>query len=90
MRRVEVFEHFVHSGRGHVPVGVLLCGAEPRRQGGLALPGGDCCRKAALEGRGLAVVLKEAALRVALGGGHRRVSCYVEEALQGQADRGVV
>ena len=43
MRRVEVFEHLVHSGRGHEPVGVLLCGAQPRRQGGLVLRGGDCC-----------------------------------------------
>ena len=26
MRRVEVFQHLVHSGRGNGPVGVLLSG----------------------------------------------------------------
>ena len=32
MRRVEVFEHLVHRGRGHGPVGVLLCGTHPARR----------------------------------------------------------
>ena len=37
MRRMEVFEHLVHCGRGHGPVGLLLCGAQPGRQAGLIL-----------------------------------------------------
>ena len=90
MRRVEVFEHLVRSGRRHEPVGVLLSGAQPRRQGGLVLRGGDCRPQASLDGRGLGVVREEAALCVAVGGGHRRVLCRVEEARQGQANREVV
>ena len=34
MRRVEVFEHLVHRGRGHGPVVVLLCGTQPGRREG--------------------------------------------------------
>ena len=90
MRRTEVFEHLVHCGPAHGPVGLLLCGAQLGRQGGLILRGGDRCPQAALDGRGLGVVREEAALRVSVGGGHRRVPCRVEEAWQGQADREVV
>ena len=90
MRRVQVFEHLVHCGRGQGPAGLLLCGAQPGRQGGLILRGGDRCPQAALDGRGLGIVREEAALRVAVGGGHPRVPCRVEEAWQGQADREVV
>ena len=90
MRRVGVFQHLVHSGRGHGPIGVLLSGAQPGHLGGLVLRGGDRRPKAALDGRGLGVVREEAALRVSVGGGHRRVPCRVEEARQGQADREVV
>ena len=43
-----------------------------------------------LDGRGLGVVREEAAFRVAVGGGHRRVPRCAEEARQGQADREVV
>ena len=43
-----------------------------------------------LDARGLGVVQEEAALRVAVGGGHCRVPCRVEETRQGQADREVV
>ena len=87
MRRVEVFEHLVHCGRGHGSVGLLLCGALPGCQGGLILRGGARCPQAALDGHGLGVVREEAALRVAVEGGHRRVPCRVEEAWRGQADR---
>ena len=90
MRRVEVFKHLVHCSRGHGPVDVLLCGTQPGRQGGLILRGGDRCPQAVLDGGGLGVVQEEAVLRVAVGGGHRRVPCRVEEARQGQADREVV
>ena len=61
MRRVEVFEHLVHCGRGHGLVGLLLCGAQPGRQGGLILRGGDRCPQAALDERGLGVVREEEA-----------------------------
>ena len=90
MRRMEVFEHLVHGSRGHGPVGLLLCGAQPGRQGGLNLCGGDRCPQAAFDGRGLGVVREEAALRVDVGGGHRRVPWCAEEAWEGQADREVV
>ena len=90
MRRVEVLEHLVHRGLGHGPVGVLLCGTQPGRQGGFILRGGDRRPQAVLDGRGLSVVREEAALRVAVGGGHRRAPCCAEEARQGQADREVV
>ena len=83
MRRVEVFEHLVHCGRGHGPVGLLLCRAQPGRQEGLLLRGRDRCPQAALGGRGLGVVPEEASLRVAVGGGHRRVPRHVGEAWQG-------
>ena len=89
MCRVEVFGHLVHSGRGHEPVGLLLCGAQPGRQGGLILRGRDRCPQAALDGRGLGVVRQEAALRVAVGGRHRRVPCRVEEAWQSRSPGGV-
>ena len=46
--------------------------------------------RAALDGRGLDVVREEAALRVAVGGGHRHMPRRGEEARQGQADREVV
>ena len=68
MRRVEVFEHLVHHGRGHGPVGMLLCGTQPGRQGEFILRGGDRRQQAVLDGRGLGVVREEAALRVAVGG----------------------
>ena len=71
MRHVVVFEHLVHSGCGHGPVGVLLGGAQPGRQRGLVLCSGDRCPQAAPEGRGLNVLREEAALRAAVGGGHR-------------------
>ena len=90
MRRVEVFEHLVHRGRWHGPVGVLLCGTQPGRQGGFILRGGDRRPQAVLDGRGLGGVQEEAALRVAVGGGHRRAPRGVEEARQGQADRELV
>ena len=90
MRRVEVLEHLVHRGRGHGPVGVLLCGTQPGRQGGIILRGGDRRPQAVLDRRGLGVVREEAALRVAVGGGHRRAFRCVEEARKGQADREVV
>ena len=90
MRRVEVFEHLVHRGRGHGPVVVLLCGTQPGRQGGFILRGGDRRPQAVLDGRGLGVVREEAALRVAVGGGHRRAPRCAEETRQGQADREVV
>ena len=90
MRRVEVFEHLVHRGRGHGPVVVLLCGTQPGRQGGFILRGGDRRPPAVLDGRGLGVVREEAALCVALGGGHRRAPRCAEETRQGQADREVV
>ena len=90
MRRVEVFEHLVHRGRGHGPVVLLLCGTQPGRQGGFILRGGDRRPQAVLDGRGLGVVREEAALRVAVGGGHRRASRCAEETRQGQADREVV
>ena len=90
VRRVEVFEHLIHRGRGHGPVVVLLCGTQPGRQGGFILRGGDRRPQAVLDGRGLGVVREEAALRVAVGGGHRRAPRCAEEARQGQADREVV
>ena len=90
MRHVEVFEHLVHRGRGDGPVGVLLCGTQPGRQGRFILRGGDRRRQAVLDGRGLGVVREEAALCVAVVGGHRRAPRCVEEARQGQADREVV
>ena len=90
MRRVEVFEHLVHRGRGHGPVGVLLCGTQPGRQGGFILRGGDRRPQAVWNGRGLGIVQEEAALRLAVGGGHRRAPRCVEAARQGQADREVV
>ena len=90
MRRVEVFEHLVHRGRGHGPVVVLLCGTQPGRQGGFILRGGDRRPQAVLDGRGLGVVREEAALRVAVGGGHCRAPRCAEETRQGQADREVV
>ena len=62
MRRVEVFEHLLHCGRGHGPVGLLLSRAQPGGQGGLILRGGDRCPQAASDGRGLSVVRVEAAL----------------------------
>ena len=90
MRRVEVFEHLVHCGRGHGPIGVLLCGTQPGRQGGFILRSPDRRPQVVLDGRGLGVVREEAALRVAVGVGHRRAPRCVEEARQGQADREVV
>ena len=90
MRPVEVFEHLVHGGRGHRPVVVLLRGTHPGRQGGFILRGGDRRPQAVLDGCGLGVVREEAALRVAVGGGHRRAPCCAEETRQGQADREVV
>ena len=69
MRRVEVFENLIHCGRGHGPIGVLLCGTQPGGQGGLILRGGDRCPQAVLDGRGLGFVWEEAALRVAVGVG---------------------
>ena len=90
MRRVEVFEYLVHRGCGHGPVGVLLCGTQPGRQGGFILRGGNRRPRAVLDGRGLGVVREEAALPVAVGGGHRCAPCCAEEARQGQADREVV
>ena len=89
MRRVEVFEHLVYRGRRHGPVGVPLCGTQPGRQGGFILRGGDRRLQAVLDGRGLGVVWEEAALRVAVGGGHRRAPRRIEETRQGQADREV-
>ena len=50
MRRVEVFKHLVHGCRGHGPVGVLLSGAQPGRQGRSLLRGGDRRPQAALDG----------------------------------------
>ena len=90
MRRVEVFEHLVHRCRGHGPVVVLLCGTQPGRQGEFILRGGDRRPQAVLDGRGLGVVREEAALRVAVGAGHRRAPRCAEETRQGQADREVV
>ena len=90
MRRVEVIEHLVHCGRGHGPVGVLLRGTQPGCREGFILRGGHRCPQAVLAGRGFGVVREEAALRVAVGGGHRRAPCRGEEARQGQADRVVV
>ena len=90
MRRVEVSEHLVHSGRGHGPVRVLLSGAQPGRQEGLVVRSGDRRPQAALDGRGLGVVREEAALRAAVGGGHRCVPRRVGEARHGQADQKVV
>ena len=90
MRCVEVFEHLVHSGRGHGPVGALLSGAQPGRQGVLVLRGGDRRPQAALEGRRLGVVREEAALGVPVRRGHRRMPGRVEEARQGKADPEVV
>ena len=90
MRRVEVFEHLVHRGRGHGLVGVLLCGTQPGRQGGFILRGGDRRPRAVVDRCGLGVVREEAALRVAVGGGHRRAPRCVEEARQGEPDREVV
>ena len=69
---------------------MLFGGAHPGCQGGFLLRGGDRGPQAALDGRGLGVIREEAALCVALGGGHRRVPCCVEEARQGQADPEVV
>ena len=86
MRRVEVFEHLVHCGHG--PVGVLPCGTQPGRQGGFILRGGDRRPQAVLDERGLGVVREEAALRVAVGGGHRRAPRGVEEAQQGPGGPG--
>ena len=83
VRRVEVFEHLVHRGRGHGPVVVLLCGTQPGRQGGFILRGGDRRPQAVLDGRGLGVLREEAALCVAVGGGHRRAPRCAEEARQG-------
>ena len=88
--RVEVFEHLVHRGRGHGPTGVLLCGTQPGRQGGFILRGGDPRPQAVLDRRGLGVVREDAALRVAVGGGHCRAPRCAEEAPKGQADREVV
>ena len=51
MRRVEVFEHLVQSGRGRGAVGVLLRGAQPGRQRGLVPRSGDCRPQAALDWR---------------------------------------
>ena len=90
MHRVEVLEHLVHRGRGHGPVGVLLCRTQPGCQGGLILRGGVRRPQAVLDGRGLGVVREEAALRVAVGGGHRRAPRCAEEARRGQADQEVV
>ena len=70
MRRVEVFEHLVHRSRGHGPVGVLLCGTQPGRQGGFILRGGDRCPQAVLDGRGPA----EGDPRRAESGSRRRSS----------------
>ena len=69
---------------------MLLCGTQPGRQGGFILRGGDCRPQAVLDGRCLGVVWEEAALCVAVGGGHRRAPRRGEEARQGQADREVV
>ena len=90
MCHVEVFEHLVHSGLGHGLVGLLLSGAQPGHQRGLVLRGGDRRPQAALDRRGPGVVWEEAALRVAVGGGHRRLPCRVEEARRGETDREVV
>ena len=90
MRRAEVFEHLVHRGRGYGRVVVLLCGTQPGRQGGFILRGGDRRPQAVLDGRGLGAVREEAALRVAVGSGHRRAPRCAEETRQGQADREVV
>ena len=90
MRRVEVFKHLVQRGRGHGPVGVLLCGTQPGRQGGFILRSSDRGPQAVLDGRGLGFVREEAALHVAVGGGHCRPPRCAEEARQGQADREVV
>ena len=83
MRRAEVFEHLVHCGCGHGPVGMLLCGTPPGRQEGLILRGGDRCPQAVLDGRGLGVVREEAALRVAVGVGI--VACPVALRRPGRA-----
>ena len=90
MRCLEVFEHLVCGCCGHGPVGLFLGRAQPGRQGGLVLRGGDRSPQAALDGRGLGIVREEAALCVAGGVAHRRVSSGVEEARQSQADRGLV
>ena len=90
MRRVEVFEHLVHGGCGHGPIRVLLGGVQPGHHGGLILRERDRRPQTALDGRSLGVVREEAALCVAVGGGHRPVPCRVEEARQRQADRAVV
>ena len=90
VRGVEMFEHLVHGRCGYGPVGVLLGGAQPWRQGGFVLRGADRRRQAALDGRGLGVIREVAALCVAVGGGHRHVPCGMEEAQQGWADREVV
>ena len=90
VRRGEVLEQLVHRGRGHGPVVVLLCGTQPGGQGGFILRGSARRSQAVLDGRGLGVVREEAALRVAVGGGHRRAPCCSEKARQGQADREVV
>ena len=84
MGRVEVFEHLVHGDRGHGPVGVLLCGTQPGRQGGFILRGVDRRPQAVLDGRGLGVVREEAAFSVAVGGGHRRAPRCIEEAERGR------
>ena len=80
MRSVEVFEHLVHGRQGHAPVGVLLGGALPGRQGGLVLRRSDRRLQAAVDGRGVGVVREEAALPVAGGGEHLRLPRHVEEA----------
>ena len=69
---------------------MLLCGTQPGRQGGFILRGGDRRPQAVLDRRSLGVLREEAALRVAVRGGHRRAPRCVEEARQGKADREVV
>ena len=80
MRWVEVFEHLVNGRCSHGPVAVLLGRAQPARLGGLVLCSGDRRTQVALDWRGFGVVQEKAALRVALGHGHRRLPCQVEEA----------
>ena len=78
------------AAAGIEPVGVLLGGAQPGRQGGLVLRGRDRRPQAALDWRNFGVVGEKAALRVAVGGGHRRLPRLVEEARYDQADGEVV
>ena len=73
--------------RAWTHIGLLLCRTQPGRQGGFILRGGDRRPQAVLDGRGLGVLREEAGFRVAVGAGHRRAPCRVEEARQGQADR---